>query len=310
MVVNVPTTYSDQFFIIDPFNGLPDGTIMNVVTYDLVDMNDDLDIEAADGDTVNGNVVTNVWQGDTITVNMGGSLVTITGVTFYVAGGPAIFTPTDGTVLTTATFVSSTGVDTSTMLEVDDLGPPCFVAGTMIQCGAGELAVEEIEVGDLIETMDNGPQVVRWVGSTELVAQDDLAPIRFEIGAVGNSRVLLLSPQHRVLVTGWKAELHFGQSEMLVAAKHLVNGKDVTVQTGGRVEYYHILFDHHEIIESEGAWSESFHPGEQILRQDREIRSELINLFPELDGTVTPTAWDMARSVVKGREASVLQLVA
>lgn len=284
---------------------------MNVEKYDLVDLNDDDDVQPGDNDTVDGNVVTAAWAGDTITVNMGGSVVTITGVTFYVAGGgPAIFTPTDGTVLTTATFISSTGVSTSTLLDVADLGPPCFVAGTMIQCGAGEVAVEEIEVGDLIETMDNGPQEVRWVGSTELVAQDDLAPIRFEVGAVGNSRVLLLSPQHRVLVTGWKAELHFGQSEMLVAAKHLVNDDDITIQTGGRVEYYHILFDHHEIIESEGAWSESFHPGEQILGQDREIRNELIELFPELDGAKTPKAWDLARSVVKGREAAVLHLVA
>ncbi|MFV2038605.1 MAG: type I secretion protein, partial [Paracoccaceae bacterium] len=110
----------------DPFLGLPVGTAMSVVDYDMVDQNDNGDIEPGAGDTVNGLTVTQVWVNDTITVDMGGGPVTITGVTFYVSGGPPVFTPTDGTILSNATFVSSTYVTVSTQIPIADLAPPCF----------------------------------------------------------------------------------------------------------------------------------------------------------------------------------------
>lgn len=301
----MPTSYTDQFFDMDPANPPSSGTLMTVQVHTYIDDNDNGFIEPGT-DTVNGSAVTRVWVDDTITVTMGGSTVTITGTTFYTADGGRYFTPNDGTVLEDATFQSSTFVNTSTQMDVDDFGPPCFVAGTMILTDKGEVAVENLSVGDLVQTMDNGLQAIQWLGSKTVSAHKGFAPIRFAPGAIGNDRALLLSPQHRVMVHGWMAELYFGQSEILVAAKFLVNGDDVTVQAGARVTYHHLMFNTHEIIYSNGAPSESFHPGEQILAQDAGLRAELIMLFPELGELQTAAIWCTARRTINAREASVL----
>ncbi len=90
-------------------------------------------------------------------------------------------------------------------------------------------------------------------------------PIRIKANALGKGlpkRDLLVSPQHRILVSDWRAELMFGVSEVLVAAKHLVNDRDIRVATDlDEFEYYHILFESHQTVFSEGLPSESFHPG-------------------------------------------------
>jgi hypothetical protein len=94
-------------------------------------------IRAGNNDTVGGLIVNAVWQNDTITVTMAGMTRTITGVTFYRNGGTAVFTPTDGTVLGTATFVRSTYVTTSTQTTVGSLGPACFLRGTWLDTPQG-----------------------------------------------------------------------------------------------------------------------------------------------------------------------------
>jgi hypothetical protein len=99
----------------------------------------------------------------------------------------------------------------------------------------------------------------------------------------GLERPLLVSPQHRMLFQGYRAELLFGDSEVLVAAAHLVDGLAVTQDEGGMVTYIHILFDEHEIIYAEGAATESFHPGGIGLTAiEAAAREELFTVFPEL----------------------------
>ena len=109
------------------------------------------------------------------------------------------------------------------------------------------------------------------------------APVVFAPDTIGNARELVVSPQHRVLVTGWQAQLLFGEDEVLVAAKHLVNGDTIYCRDGGEITYYHILFDNHEIILSEGAPTESFHPGQVGLDgMEAKEAEEIYALFPEL----------------------------
>ena len=97
---------------------------------------------------------------------------------------------------------------------------------------------------------------------------------------------LLVSPQHRVFICDWRAQLFFGQESVLVPAKGLVNGTTIFID-GPRdnVEYFHILFDKHEVIATEGALTESFHPADYTLGAiDHDARSELFMLFPDLQG--------------------------
>lgn len=162
-------------------------------------------------------------------------------------------------------------------------GVACFVAGTEIATARGLTLVERLKVGDRVITRDSGVQEIRWIGSKKVSAIGKLAPIRIAPGVLGsNDQYLWLSPNHRVLITSGDMGVLFGESEVLVAAKHLVGQPGITRQPGGMVEYFHILFDAHELVLSNDLWTESFFPGSQVLSQDNEMREEILNLFPEL----------------------------
>jgi len=124
---------------------------------------------------------------------------------------------------------------------------------------------------------------------------------------LGNDRDLLVSQLHRMLITDWRAELMFGEPEVLAAAKHLINGDTIHMAEGGEVEYFHMLFDAHEIVTANGAPSESFHPGEQGMSWlEEEVREEIFSIFPELRIALEgygPTA----RTTLKAFEARALK---
>ena len=304
----MPTTYLDQFYSFDPANPPPAGTAIAVDKFNLVDVNDDDLINAPSGDTVNGQDVTASWPGDTVTINVAGvGNVTYTGTTFYLANGTRVFTPTDDQVLQPGTLVSTTFVNTQGPLQVGDLGPPCFTRGTMIATADGERPVEDLQAGDLVMTVDHGPQPLIWIGRTAVAAEGKLAPIRFAAGVLGLDRPLLVSPQHRMLIDDWRASYLFGHTEALVAAHTLVNGDSVTRVEGGEVEYFHLLFQRHEIIVANGAKSESYYPGHAVTASDRETQSEILHLFPELAGP-NPMLPETARPVVHPREARAIAI--
>jgi len=302
----MPTTYTDQFFVMDPGNAPPFGTALTVQTFDFIDQDDDGNITTTGGDTFNGLTITSVWVNDTITVNIPGTgNVTITGVTFYVAGGPAVFTPTDGTVLEDATFVSSTFVNTSTQIPVGSFGPPCFARGTMIATPDGLCAVEDLNPGDLVLTRDHGPQHILLISQNEFSAVGRNAPVRICKGALGNDVDLMVSQQHRMLIDDWRAELFFGEDEVLVAAKHLVNSDTIYVHEGGNVEYFHLLFEQHEIIWGAGIPSESYFPPHFAERSDDETLDEIRRMFPNICLFASGLE-QAARPVVPGRMARLL----
>jgi hypothetical protein len=303
----VPTAYEDQFFTIDPGNPPAVGTALTFARVEFIDEDDNGQILQNSGDTWDGNAITSVWPGDTITINVPGvGNITYTGVTFYFGGGlPSVFTPTDGQVLQNGTFVSSTFVTTSSQTPVGDFGPTCFTPGTMINTPHGPRPIENLRVGDLVETMDDGVQPIRLVLHDTFRAVGDLAPICFAPGAIGNKEPLIVSPQHRMLITGWKAELFFGQEEVLVAAKHLVNDHNVTRLFGGSVEYIHLLFDKHHIVFGGGVPSESYYPSHASTTQDQGTMDELLTLFPQLAAQIFEDCGTV-RPVLRRVEAALL----
>lgn len=192
--------------------------------------------------------------------------------------------------------------------------PTCFVAGTLIRTVSGEVAIEDLKVGDLVWTADHGPQPLRWVGGSKvsaavLRALPNLRPIRIRAGALGAGQPvsdLLVSPQHRVLVRSQIAQRMFGAPEVLVAAKHLLALDGIEVaEDCTEVTYYHILFDRHAVVQSNGAQTESLYTGPQALKSiSAAARDEILLLFPELgqmDYRPEP-----ARPLTKGREGRKL----
>lgn len=183
----------------------------------------------------------------------------------------------------------------------------CFARGTLIRLADGtEIPVEALSEGDLVLTRDSGAQAIRWVGSRTAPAYGHLAPIVISQGALGNTGDLIVSPQHRVLLSDWRAEVMLGSQEVLVKAKDLVNGDTIYRREGGVVEYFHILFDKHEIVWSEGIPTESLHLNATTLDSlAEESRAEIIELFPELVSEPRNSAV-ASRMSLKSYEASAL----
>ena len=161
---------------------------------------------------------------------------------------------------------------------------PCFTQGTLIECENGPIAVQDIVEGDLVVTRKNGLQAVRWAGGRTVAGVGEMAPICFKAGVVGNAIDMRFSPMHRLLMSGPRAEVLFGKGEVLAHAAHLCDGDRIFREPCAEVAYFHILFDHHEIIRAHGCWSESFAPSEAALNAvGEQTRAELLKLFPELD---------------------------
>ncbi|WP_304615630.1 Hint domain-containing protein [Paracoccus sp. (in: a-proteobacteria)] len=153
--------------------------------------------------------------------------------------------------------------------------PPCLAEGTLVQTSTGPVPVERVRPGARLMTLDHGWQRLLWSGSRHLDRRAlDLRPqdrpIRIEPGALGPgqpSRTLFVSPQHRVLLRSRIARRMFGHDEIMVPARHLLGLPGISVDHGAlAVTYWHLLTENHQILLTEGAWTESLLPGPQALR--------------------------------------------
>lgn len=187
----------------------------------------------------------------------------------------------------------------------------CFARGTMILTRRGSVPVEVLKPGDLVVTRDHGLQPIRWIASTTraLSADSHLRPVLIRAHALGNGYPdadLMVSPQHRILVRSAIAQRIFGTDEVLVAAKQLVQIEGIDFAAGlDEVEYFHFLFNDHEIVFANGAESESLFTGPEALRSiSRAARDEIFALFPQL----TRKSWapQAARLLASGRAARQL----
>ncbi len=194
------------------------------------------------------------------------------------------------------------------------LGCPCFTPGTRIATAKGERAIENLKVGDRIITRDNGIQEIRKIGTRTLRAADlarasHLKPVEIRQGALGAGlpeRDMLVSPNHRVLVRNDQPTLYFEDSEVLVAAKRLTDLKDVAIAAVPEITYIHLVFDDHQVILSDGIWSESFQPNKQsIAGIGNAQRREITELFPELAEPESVEAHASAKRVVNWRDPNI-----
>ncbi len=282
------------------------------------------------GDTADGGDDRDVFHielsdfgtGNTITINGGtgstalGDRDDYDGIVFgngltFVAGSLQMTPDPDGNSSSgSLRLTDGTNFYTVIFNEIENTAPLCFVRGTMIRTETGDVAVERLQRGDMVLTSDNGAKPILWIGSrvldaARLKASPKLYPIRIKAGALGGGcpeADLYVSPQHRVLVRAKVAERMFGRAEVLVAAKQLllIDGIDY-VTDFDEVEYFHILFDQHEIVCSNGAETESLYTGPQALKSvTPEQREEILELLPEL-ADLDYTA-KSARQILSGRQ--------
>jgi len=176
----------------------------------------------------------------------------------------------------------------------------CFADGTPIATDSGDIAVEDLKVGDRVRILDNGYQAVRWIGRRPVDGQfqranPKLRPVRISAGAIGNGlpeRDLVVPRQHRLLVSSKIANRMFGVAEMLIAANKLVGQPGIMVRNDlAPVTYFHILFDRHEVIFANGTPAESLYLGKEArMSLTPEALTEIRMLFPDFERADTPPA--------------------
>ena len=188
----------------------------------------------------------------------------------------------------------------------ENTGVVCFTSGTAIRTPQGDVLIDDLKVGDLVCTLDNGPQPIRWIGrrtlgAAELAAHTRLRPVLIRRGTLGAERDMLVSQQHGILMP----------DQTLIRAKFLAEakGNPLRIAHGRRsVTYIHLLFEAHQIIFAENVRSESLYPGKMAFDAMGEAaQAELAELFPELDTDfpAEPQHWygNSARLYLKRREA-------
>ncbi|WP_037294860.1 Hint domain-containing protein [Roseobacter sp. AzwK-3b] len=277
----------------DTSNLFPDGSkTLDLLANDVNSTGGTLTITHINGQAVSVGDVVTLTTGQQVMLNANGT-VTVTG---------------DGDVEQfnfTYEAASSTGQSDIGFVTVDSV--PCFTAGTRILTPSGLIQVECLNPGDLVTTKDDGPQPLRWIGQRRVAAEGSFAPILIPAGSFGAHHDLLVSPLHRVLIRDSLAELLFGEGEVLVAARDLVNGHSIRRMEGGFVDYLHLMFDRHQVIFSEGLETESFLPGPQITNVfEAEVLKEICAIFPEIDPATGAGYSPAARRTLRPFEAQVL----
>jgi hypothetical protein len=185
----------------------------------------------------------------------------------------------------------------------------CFLKGTTILTENGAVLVENLEPGSRVLTKDSGYAKLLGIGrfspsAFEVRRNPSLVPIVFPKGCIDNDRDLLMSASHRVLIEDTKAELLFGNAEVLTSARSFVGYRGVHVACAQiPLTYFHLLFEHHEIIRADSAWTESLFLADLGLRIVNQTDSW--NFLGGLQLTAIRHA-RTARLVLKRYEATLL----
>ncbi|KAA8387252.1 glycosyltransferase [Acetobacter sp. DmW_136] len=205
-----------------------------------------------------------------VTIQNGGS-IDFSGMTFQSGGsasleGDPVLTVTEGSVSRSVSLdgdyagehfaLSDDGSGgTVATLEPDD-GTPCFCRGTLIETERGEIAVEDLAIGNRVRTASGALRPIRWIGHRSysgpfVRGNRNVLPIVIRAGALGGGlprRDLSVSPLHAMALEG-----------VLIPAICLVNGVSILqAESIDQVTYFHIELETHDILLAEGAPSESF----------------------------------------------------
>jgi hypothetical protein len=247
--------------------------------------------------------------GDTLTVTLsdpagllaidgqsGASTLTLTGTVAALNADLASLTDTPSGSSATDTVglvvTDPLGLSSSTDIVVSSV--PCFRAGTRLCTPAGEVAVEELAVGDTVLTAKGVARQVIWIGDRRLDCRRHpdprrVWPVRVQAGAFADgvpSRDVFLSPDHAVFVDG-----------VLVPVRLLVNDATITQERAELVHYFHIELESHDVLLAEGLAVESY--------LDTGNRRSFDSVHPDFSRTESPRA--CARLVLSGGQLAVIR---
>jgi hypothetical protein len=158
----------------------------------------------------------------------------------------------------------------------------CFAEGTRIGTARGEVAVENLRIGDRAVTPGGAAEPIVWIGHRVVACAahpqpETVWPVRVRAGAFDENvpvHDLYLSPDHAVCV-----------NNILVPVRLLINGTSIAQVKRDRVTYFHVELPRHAVIMAEGLTVESYlDTGDRANFRD----NVTIRLFPDFAGRFTP----------------------
>ncbi|WP_080504714.1 Hint domain-containing protein [Gluconobacter oxydans] len=140
--------------------------------------------------------------------------------------------------------------------------PVCFLSGSMIRTSKGDVAVEDIQIGDQVVTFDwrNNQDVIRpviWTGKGHCKVRFDLPddeagwPVRVIKNAISDGvpyKDMLITAEHCLFFEG-----KFVPVRMLVNGQSIFYDKSIT-----SYDYYHVETEQHSVITADGMLTESY----------------------------------------------------
>ncbi len=142
--------------------------------------------------------------------------------------------------------------------RVEPVGPrPGLPPATRLRTPEGPVPIAAIRPGMRVLTRDAGYRPVLWQGAAALPLAGSDRPVRLCAPFLGLEQDLVVAPDLRILLGGPTAEYLFGVDEVLVAARHLVDGQRAVVEEPSAPLLHQILLDRHHAIQASGLWVES-----------------------------------------------------
>jgi hypothetical protein len=225
---------------------------LNVNPWNLLD--DVIFINAAEYAAYTGGQVFIAPDG-TVTDNFGAQ-IDCTTQTIFDDIRSALFGTGANAATLTISFTPNGFLSPDAIITTDSAINPCFTRGTKILTTGGEIAVEDLRIGDTVITLRGDEREIIWIGHRDVDISrhprpEAVLPVIIEAGALAENspaRRLALSPDHGLLIDG-----------VLVQPKDLLNGASIRQVTGLRhVRYYHVELECHDILFAEGAAAESY----------------------------------------------------
>ncbi len=131
----------------------------------------------------------------------------------------------------------------------------CYRAGTRFATPRGDVAVEDLAIGETVRARFAGLVPITWIGHRHIDCRRHpeprkVWPVRVHAGAFGAGsprRDLWLSPDHAVFV-----------EDVLIPIRHLINGTSIEQVPMDDVTYYHVALAEHDVLLAERLPAESY----------------------------------------------------
>ncbi|MCX7558873.1 Hint domain-containing protein [Sulfitobacter sp. F26204] len=182
------------------------------------------------------------------------------------------------------------GQDKAPAIPLFESAFSAFARGTLIATVHGDVAVEDLQPGDMINTSTGEPAKLIWVGSSSFVPADAgrrMPLIRIMADTFGQGRpssFLTVGPAARILHTPHHLRAEAGEKRMLTPVREFLDGVNVIeVVPPTPVRLFHICLDRHAAIRAGGVEMETFHPGAKATHSvSHSLRDRFLGMFPQI----------------------------